>query len=225
MQWLMKFTFAEEQTNHFENLLKGKMILNNATGYWDLGDYGSTITYNAGIKDDEEISKKDRLILKNLSIRVAEIASHPRQKEIKNLWFKHNSLEATRPLIIFDPENGWNEIITTDQLECSSRLSRHWEMVLKKEIFWGEKICDDRPIEPYFNLGYTFTESSWGLESKFVGGRNGGSYTWEPALKEYSDISKLSYPEIEVDYDTTNKTYKLAKEIFGDILKVRLIGL
>jgi len=121
----MKFTFAGEQTNHFENLLKIKMILNNATGYWDLVDYGSTITYNAGIKDNEEISKKDRLILRNLSIKVAEIASHPKQKEIKNLWFKHNSLETTRPLIIFDPENGWNEIITTDQLESSSRLSRH----------------------------------------------------------------------------------------------------
>lgn len=32
------------------------------------------------------------------------------------LWRRHNALERTRPVILCDPENGWNEIIKTNEL-------------------------------------------------------------------------------------------------------------
>jgi hypothetical protein len=97
-------------------------------------------------------------------------------------------------------------------------------MALRKEIFWGESIRDDRAIEPFFNIGYTFTESGWGVEEKFRGGTDGGSYVWEPGIKEYRDIEKLHFPVIEVDYETTKRTLDFAEGIFGDFLTVRTVG-
>jgi len=52
-----------------------------------------------------------------------------------------NALEATRPVIFCDPENGWNEIIRPADLACHSPLARTWEMASAKRFSgarrWG----------------------------------------------------------------------------------------
>jgi hypothetical protein len=201
-----------------------EMPLMNATGFWTVGDYGSTPFYTAGKKEDKYIPDGDKRILKELAHKVLEISKNPEQDKKRKLWFEHNSLKKTRPLIICDPENGWNEIITESHILCKNDLSKRWEMVLRKEIFWEEKLCDDKPIEANFDIGYTFEESGWGIDMKFRGGVNGGSYVWEPLIKNYRDFDKLKFPLIEIDFETTERIQHLAKEIFDGILKVRLIG-
>jgi len=141
-------------------------FLNNATGPWN-GDYGSTPNYCAGIKGNNEFLPEEKKILRNLAQKVAEIASKPVEKEKIELWKKHNSLKPTRPLIFCDPENGWNEIIFENDLKCQNTLAKNWEMVLLKEIFWGEKMQDDKPIEAKFDIGYTYNKSNWGIDEIF----------------------------------------------------------
>jgi len=200
------------------------MVITNATGIWDVSDYGSTPNFNSGRRGELEIASSDRKVLRKLAERVAALASRPCEKEKRELWLRHNTLEPTRPVIFCDPENGWNEIITEDELECSKGLARRWEVVLRKEIFWGESMCDDKVIEPYFDIGYTFSESDWGVQEVMHGGKGGGSYAWEPAIKDISDVERLHHPVIEVDYKTTKQTMELAKDVFGDLLSVRLVG-
>jgi hypothetical protein len=200
------------------------MVLVNATGIWDVSDYGSTPNFNASVRAEVSITKKDREVLRRLAEKVAKLAARPTEQEKRDLWHKHNALGPTRPLIFCDPENGWNEIITENQLECTGRLAQHWEVVLRKEIFWGGSMCDDKVIEPYFNIGYTYTESDWGVEPIFYGGKGGGSYVWDPPIKEYKETEKLRYPTIEVDYETTQLTFELAKDTFGDLLTVKIKG-
>ena len=77
-------------------------------------------------------------------------------KDKRELWRMHNRLEKTRPVIFCDPENGWNEIITEQQLRCKTKIARRWEMNLRKEIFWGEEMGDDHPVEAFFNVPYTY---------------------------------------------------------------------
>ena len=96
------------------------------------------------------ISQKDRPILRELATKVAELAARPIEDEKRSLWYQHNELSSTRPLIFCDPENGWNEIITPANLRCQGDLARSWEMALRKEIYWGSEMCDDRVIEPFF---------------------------------------------------------------------------
>ncbi|HHW49084.1 MAG TPA: hypothetical protein GXX14_10800 [Clostridiaceae bacterium] len=170
------------------------------------------------------ISKEDRMILRKLAERVAHLAARPIEEEKKELWYSHNSLGDVKPLIFCDPENGWNEIITKDVLECKGDLARAWETVLRKEIFWGESMGDDRVTDSFFNIPYVFTESDWGMHEEIIGGADGGSYRWDAPLKDYKDMDKLHYPEIHVDYETTDKLYSLAQEILGDILTVRVKG-
>ena len=174
--------------------------------------------------DKLAISKEDRGILRRLGGRVAELAADPVQQEKRDLWYRHNALEDTRPLIFCDPENGWNEIISDEELECRGELAREWEMMLRKEIFWGESMGDDRPVEPYFNIPYVHSESDWGMHERKIGGENGGSYTWDAPLKSYHDLERLHFPQIVVDYEATERLISLAKEVLGNSLVVRVKG-
>ncbi|NQT14685.1 MAG: hypothetical protein HQ582_18150, partial [Planctomycetes bacterium] len=68
------------------------------------------------VPDDLVMSEEDRGILirlaERLAERVAEIAAGERMQEVRRQWTRLNMLQETRPLILCDPENGWNEIIT-----------------------------------------------------------------------------------------------------------------
>jgi len=165
---------------------------------------------------------QEREVLRRLAGRVAELASRPIESKKRQLWLEHNQLKPTRPLIFCDPENGWNEIITPADLECHSQLARQWEMRLRKEVFWGEQLCDDRVIEPIFEVAHVYTESDWGMHEIRIGGDQGGAYTWESPLKDYADFSSLHFPQISINDPATEQALSLANHVFSGLLRVRL---
>jgi hypothetical protein len=179
-----------------------------------------------GIEGDLDFSPYERKTLRELAGRVAELAARPIEQAKRQLWTKHNDLEEVRPLVFCDPENGWNEIITQDRIRSEKPLARVWEMALRKEVFWGVEMGDDRVIEPYFDVPYSYSDTGWGIAERKIGGDNGGSYTWDHPIKDYEkDFDKLEYPEIHVDYEATERVVALAREIFSDFLEVRLRGI
>jgi hypothetical protein len=198
-------------------------MVSNATGLWDVSDYGSTPKFAAGKKNEIVISEKDRNILKNLAFEVRSIAERDIEKEKKRKWVLHNDLKSKDPLIFCDPENGWNEIITPGILKCESSLAKKWEIILRKEIFWGTRMLDDKVVLPFFNIGYSYSDSGWGLETNFHGG-DGGAYVWDAPLKSEDDFYKMEFPKINVDYETTHETVELANNIFDGILEVQVKG-
>jgi len=171
-----------------------------------------------------KISSRDKKIIREIARRIAELAARDEEDEKRILWYKHNDMERTRPLIFCDPENGWYEIITPDKLKCKGNLARIWEFKLRKEIFWGECIKDDRVVEPYFTVNYVFEETDRGLSATFYGRQGSGSYRWVAPIKDYNDFDKLSPARIIVDYERTKELYNLAFEVMGDILEIRLRG-
>ncbi len=174
---------------------------------------------------DLSISKEDREILKGLAERVAEIAQSPEMEQTRNLWKRHNMLQKTIPVIFCDPENGWNEIITETEMKCKGKIARRWEMDLRKEIFWGEEMGDDKPIDPLFDVPYTVSTDNWGVEAVYHQTDSLGSYVWDNPIKNYkTDLKKLHSPEFEIDWETTNGCLSFAQDIFGDILTVHLEG-
>ncbi len=199
------------------------MALVNSTGAWTGAAYQSTANFNAGKKGELDPPRYERQILRKLAEQVAEEAALPAQKEKRELWRRHNDLEATRPVVLCDPENGWNEIVTAGQLRCASALARRWEVTLRKELFWSRQMKDDKVIEPFFEIGMTHSEDDWGLQTRQRGG-DGGAYVWEPALRDESEIEKLHPPQFEVDKETTADTVALAREVFGDLLSIRQVG-
>ena len=179
-----------------------------------------------GFTGDLTPSSSERELLRSLAEKVASLAARPIEDVKKDLWTSHNDLEPTRPLIFCDPENGWNEIITQDMIECEKPLLRVWEMALRKEIFWGESMLDDRVIEPYFNIPYSYEDTGWGLIEVKHQSADDGSYVWDAPIKDYeTDFPNLSFPWISVDHEATHRVVDLAEDLLGDILKVRLRGI
>lgn len=175
---------------------------------------------------DLSISIEEKEVLRSLAEEVARIAESPEMQFRRDLWKRHNKLEPTRPVVFCDPENGWNEIITEAQIQCKSKIARRWEMDLRKEIFWGIEMGDDKPVEPYFDVPYTVSPDDWGVKAEFYRTEDAGSYVWNPPIKDYNkDLEKLHSPYFEIDWETTNGCYDLAKEIFGGILTVGLKGI
>jgi hypothetical protein len=171
---------------------------------------------------EHTIPPAERAVLRALAAQVAELAARPLEQEKRALWTRHNALEATRPLVFCDPENGWNEIITPAMLQCQGPLARRWEMTLRKEVYWGREMGDDRVIEPYFNIAHVYQESDWGLHEQRIGGQEGGAYTWEAPLQNYDQLVRLRFPRITVDQAGTAALRALAEETLGDLLTVRV---
>jgi len=168
------------------------------------------------------VGEQDRDVLRRLANKMAELAARPVEEEKRDLWYRHNALEPTRPVVFCDPENGWNEIITEDQIECEGDLARGWEMTLRKEIFWGESMGDDKVIDDVFNVPHVYEEGDWGMHETVTKVASHGSYRWDAPLQDYDQLDRLHFPEITVDYDATDKLLALAGETFGDLLDVRL---
>lgn len=162
--------------------------------------------YTGLIPQDLEMSDTDSQILRELAEKVATLAATPEMAEKRELWRKLNSLEKTRPVIFCDPENGWNEIITESQMRCNGKMARNWEMDLRKEIFWGKEMGDDRPVEPFFNVPCTIEPDDWGVEIiQHETGTQDGSKAWETPIKEYDkDLKRLKMPKIIIDRETSD---------------------
>ena len=175
-----------------------------------------------GIDTRFDFSSREVEVLRGLAKETAEIAASPTQAEKARLWTLHNDLRPCRPLLFCDPENGWNEIIPQSALLCADPLARVWEMTLRKEIFWGTEMGDDRVVTSFFNVPYHYEDTGWGLKGAKIGGDHGGAYAWEKPLRDYErDFPSLRFPEIRIDGDKSAELMRLAEEVFGGILQPR----
>jgi hypothetical protein len=190
------------------------------TGLWTGVYFGATAAFCAGRRGETEVCPGDREVLRGLACRVRRLAEREREREKRALWYAHNALQERYPVVLCDPENGWNEIITPDQLACTGSLAQRWEWILRRQIFWGEKLLDDRPIEPVFEVGTTYSDTGWGIDAAYHGGEEGTAYTWDPALRTPADIERIVTPVVTVDHETTQETVDLARSILGDQLDV-----
>jgi hypothetical protein len=175
---------------------------------------------------DLELSEHDREVLRPLAEEVAKIAATPAMAEKRRLWKKHNMLEPERAMVFCDPENGWNEIITRAEIQCRGNLARRWEMDLRKDIFWGKEMGDDKPVQGFFDVPYTIRFPNWGVPFKLDKKSMDGSMSFGTGLADYAaDLPKLRVPMPDIDWDTTTGSVELAAKAFGDILDVRLKGM
>lgn len=193
--------------------------LGDSNGLSWTGDYCTVLG-----KQDARISKKDRRIIRELAKTVAELATQPTENEKKQLWIDHHALKETRPLIFCDPEAAWYELIPAAELKCVGNLAKIWEFRLRQEIYWNTTIKDDRVTVDTFLVPYVSNETGRGMETKMIGEQNGGAYSWEPPLRDYKDVEKLTPRRIEVDFKKTEELVNLAKDVLGDVLEVTRVG-
>lgn len=135
----------------------------------DKGAWGNWITDGWPL-DQVRISAHDKAILRELAKQFRELCERPIEQEKIKLWTAHNDLQDTRPLILVDMENGWNEAIRFDRdIQCTGIMAGDWEMWLRKEIMYGTQIQDDKPLTPVFYLPYRGINTEWGITDDHEG--------------------------------------------------------
>lgn len=175
-----------------------------------------------GLDSKFAISEKDISILRKLAHKKASLAQRPDMEKKAKLWQMHNDLQTDEPLVFIDPENGWDEIILQNELECESPLAREWEYGLKKEIFWVENLKDDKVIDMDFCVPYCSHDTGWGVDCSVIGGGDGGAYAIKQAIEDYEeDFEKIHHPQIVIDWEESDKLLETAHAVFDGILTVK----
>lgn len=172
---------------------------------------------------DMKVDEGDRKIIRDLARRISEIASLPIQAERTRLWKALNHLKPERPMIVHNAGHVVDEICPESSLRCRDEDLRHLERLLRLKIARHELAHDDYPITDVFKVGWVIQKSGQGIRETYTRSDSGG-FSWEPPIKEYSDIQKLTPAVIEVDRKASEQKLELYQGLMGDILDVRRGG-
>jgi hypothetical protein len=167
----------------------------------------------------------DRNLLRDLARRVADVASNPVMDARRKMWFDHNALRSTYPLMLVFPEGGWLEILPPAALHCSTDHARLIELELRKRLHTFDHFRADNVIENKWIVEKSIHSTGWGLEMRRSHSEDTrGAYGFDPVIKEPSDLKKLRHPIITHDESASAQALADMQDLFGDILDVQLKG-
>ncbi len=171
-----------------------------------------------------KLGEGDRELLRELAGCVAEIASDPSQQAKARLWTAHNDLKDKTPLVLVFPEGSWRELMDDAQvLKCRTPYGRGIEKDLRVRIYYAENLKDDNPIENVFKVRACVDIGGCGLcEQRTASEQDTGAGHYEQVIKGPEDIGRMRMPEIVIDNNESAIRLDAARDIFGDILDVRL---
>ncbi|MBT3273007.1 MAG: hypothetical protein HN368_07625 [Spirochaetales bacterium] len=178
------------------------------------------------------VSAADRDVIRRLANRKMEIASDPVNLERKALWYKHNGLESSRPMVLAEVQGCMDELFNAGHIktECTSPWAQSVEVKLKQEIYEFEVLRDDHVIEPYLNVNWIVNttnhvdESELHIDIPDTDGRL-GARRWDPPIKDIAnDFEKLQAREYSVSRSATAALHSGLEKLVGDIVPVRIRG-
>ena len=168
---------------------------------------------------------QDTAILRPLATRVAQLAQHPRNDILRQLWRDHTSLRGERPMIFVSPEGSWRELLPQHILRCQDAAARSLEYDLRQRIYRAEMIADDVPIKRTVLIPRAVLpiNAGWGLVPRRVDSTAPeGAWAYEPVVQSPADWKKLKKPQLDIDEQGVQARFLAVQEAVGDILDVRL---
>ncbi len=173
----------------------------------------------------KKIQPADRLVLRNLALNVAEAADRPVMTARRELWRRHNRMEPVRPVVFVAPQGAWKELVPDAALRCQQEDARYIERGLRQRLYVADNFLSDNVIEKEWLVSKVIHNSGWGLEpQRHHSDEDRGAYGFVQVLEAAADLKKLRVPEISYDETATIASLEFFRELFGDILQVRLKG-
>ena len=167
--------------------------------------------------------EKDRQTLRDLARQVAEIAAHPRQARLREMWRRHNRLEKVKPMVLVFPECSWPEILPDSVLQCANDLARAYEKHLRQRIYYWEHLRDDNVTEPWIKIPLAWRSTGWGLTPGTIPSpMERGAWAFDPPIKDPDDWKKLRFPDLVIDEEATQRNFEAVRDAVGDILEVKI---
>lgn len=174
-----------------------------------------------------EISKEDKVILRELAKKQREYAMMDcNQARIKD-WYRHNSLQGERPMIHLEMWT-FSEEILPQRLKCTGSYAREVEIKLYCNFLNQELFDDDRVTPDYFELTYdtNFTLFDIDIKTQHTDDSTGKESVGHKFISLIEDLEddydKLKSTRFSVDKESTKEKFDLLTETFGDILPVKM---
>ncbi len=174
--------------------------------------------------------KKDIEILRELARQKAEIASDPRNVENAKLWTDTNDLKMTKAPVYIN-ELPWHEMNVDDELTLltSDPFLQKVENQLRKEIYSWKHLPGNMVVTSFIESPIVINNTGLGISEdvdivKTDEVSSVVSRHFNIQIKCEDDIAKIKDPVVTIDNEKTEENYSALKEIFGDILEVRKVG-
>lgn len=176
------------------------------------------------------LKAKDRVVLRDLAARVAEVTARPVQRETISHWKALNGLRSVRPMVMID-EIPWHEMdvdgelaLTTEDPDC-----RRLETGLRRTLYAWRHMRADMVVEPVVDVPKVLRGDGYGIETResravtdplsdIVG------HGYADQLRDEADLAKIRAPEVELDGEATARAEEVAHEALDGILEVRMQG-
>jgi len=176
------------------------------------------------------IMKQDIAIIRELAKQVAEAAASPRQEERRRLWRGLNGLRPERPMVMID-QVCWHEMNVNDELTllCQDKEMRAHELALRKILYQSRYFPVDFVVEDFINVDKAITGTKFDMkidDNILISDTANDvvSHTYNNQFENMDDLEKLKTPVIVHDQAETARRIALAEELYGGIIKTRVIG-
>ena len=169
------------------------------------------------------ISENEKLYLRELAKKQKELACLPIMEERKRLWYLHNALKGERPMVVMEEGTFLEEILPP--LKCQSEDGRRIERQLLQTILPEQLFQDDKVVTDEFRVEIVVDFRLFDIALKKTLASDGVGFHIEPALECLEDnLGLLKKSVFSYDKEETLRRKTVAEEVFGDILKVRLVN-
>jgi len=179
----------------------------------------------------QQISKKDKAVLRELGEKYAAIAAHPANKTRRELWRKLNSIERVKPPI-YIYEIPWSEMNINDELTIRTQnpLCQGIEQSLRMTIYQWNHMQGDMVVEPVLYAPIAMTDSGFGIEEdvdiiKADDQNDVVSRHFNIQIKEESDAEKIKNPIVTHDEKKSGEILAAFSEVFQGIIEVKKGGI
>jgi hypothetical protein len=168
----------------------------------------------------------ERQRIRALATRWQELASEPVVAERKRAWRALHDLRPERPMVLV--ETGTIDGFVRDgELECRHPILRSVEHAMLETVRHAEELGDDIVLEPYYRIGWSISDSGWGVEvvqedAAAPEGELSIGYTFNFPIKTPDDVALLRPRSFRVDHAWTRHRQRLIEDVVGDILPIRL---
>jgi hypothetical protein len=173
-------------------------------------------------------TSRDVQVLRDLAERYAEIAHKDVQEERRRLWTQLNGLQRTRPTVLasFGMHNVWcRDVFGDARMACEDPFYRAHERHLRMAIFQDD-VGDDCILEPWITQRAAVAGQwgqIWGVaQSHSPVTAEGGSWQFDPPVKDWSDVARLRPTPHYIDEAATAREVARLEEAVGDILPVNV---
>ena len=176
------------------------------------------------------ITRSEREYLRDLAKKQMELANSPLMKEREQMWYDHNELKGSRPMIAVGEGHYWREIFP--ELKCEDSLAREMEYALQNQVQRVHWIGDDKVTPDFHTIPYTVRGPVGGLGEKTVKASDmnasdgTGGYHIIPQIEIIEeDFHKLVPSEFNFPKEELEKKKAQEEDIIGDILPIKLVNM